>query len=203
MNIKIVSFFSPNYSSHAGKLIESCKQWGVDHEVSKVKAFRSWHDGVSAKPRFIRHSLDTHSNYDGILWIDADARVMRRLPLDDFQGVDLAVCRFQHSPSHKLEALTGTMFVANNDRVRLLLDDWIKTTKDYKHSDTPEQDALIPLLHQYRNIVQFGKMSVEWVWIDQPTMVEQFPGSIPIIIHSQASRTVRAEEFRREQSQEK
>jgi hypothetical protein len=200
MRYKLVSYFSPPYAKHAAKLIDSCHRWGVDHEVTPMKAFKNWHQGVSYKPTFIRRQLETFRNYDAILWVDADAYVVRRLPIDDLIGVDIAAAKFQWSPGHKQEILTGTMLFAVNNTVKLFTDQWAKDTKGFSHSDTPEQDSLIPLIASWRNTVSFKPLDIEWTWIHDERVKEQFPTSIPIIVHTQASRQVKAEEFRRDQA---
>jgi hypothetical protein len=199
MNIKVISFFSPRYAVHANHLRESCKRWSVDADITPVKEFQSWWHGVTAKPRFIAQQLDTFSNYDGVLWVDADAYFVRPVPWGDLVG-DVACTRFQWSPAHRLEHLTGTMFFATNNRVRVLVSDWSKETAKLTASDTPEQDALAPLLAGWRHSISFTPLNIEWTWIDDERVKEQFPMSIPLIMHKQASRQIRAEEFRKSQA---
>lgn len=200
MRVKLISYYSPNYHDHAVKLIDSCKRWGLDYEVKAVKAFSSWHDGVSCKPKFILQALSTFHDYDALLWVDADAQIVRSLPFGDYRGVDFAASEFQWSPMHKREILTGTMLLAVNERVKMFVQQWAKDVKDFKHSDTPEQDALVPLLKSWRSSVSFRSLDIEWTWIDDQRVKELYPGRIPAIIHKQASRQVRAEEFRRAQA---
>jgi hypothetical protein len=203
MNVKVVSYYSPNYWPHAEKLIDSCKRWGLDYEINGVKPFASWHEGVSYKPKYLAQALSFFSHYDAILWIDADAVVVRHLPFDDYRGVDVAASKFQWSLQHKQEILTGTMLLATNVRVQMLLDQWVKDVKNFKHSDTPEQDALVPLINSWSTSINFRALDIEWTWIDDERVKDIYPGKIPAIIHKQASRQIRAEEFRREQSQKK
>jgi hypothetical protein len=200
MKAKLISYFSPSYAKHATKLIDSCHRWGIDHEVTKVQAFKNWQSGVMAKPAFIRRQMETFSNYDAVLWVDADAYVVRRLPIDDLIGADVACSRFQWTPSHKLEYLTGTMLFAINNATKLFVDQWVKETKAFTHSDTPEQDSLAKLIPTYKNMVGYRAMDIEWTWIHDERVKAQFPTAIPIIVHTQASRQTRAEEYRRDQA---
>lgn len=203
MRVKAVSYYSPRYHSYAVKLIESFKRWNVDYAVTPVKEFKTWHDGVSAKPRFLQQALAIHHDYDAILWVDADAEVVRHLHCDDYIGVDFAAAEFQWSQAHKREVLTGTILLATNDRVQTFLDQWARDVKNFKHSDTPEQDALIPLINSWSTIINWRPLDIEWTWIDDERVEERYPGKIPCIVHKQASRQIRAEEFRREQAQKK
>jgi hypothetical protein len=200
MKVKVVSYYSPRYATHANQLRESCRRWDVDAEIVPVKEFRSWHDGVSAKPTFIARKLDLFSAYDGVMWVDADGYFVRPVPWGDLIGADVAATKFQWTPGHREEVLTGSIFFANNNRVKMLLQDWERETKKHTASDTPEQDALVPLLKSWKHSVMFQPLSIEWTWIDDERVKAQFPKSIPLIIHKQASRQVRAEEFRRAQA---
>jgi hypothetical protein len=208
MKMQVISYFSPNYATHAAKLAESCKRWSIvpqDVTIQPVKAFKNWHQGVSFKPTFIRNTLEMLHQVDGVLWVDADGYFVRRPHFDDIKG-DVGGCRFQWSPNHKVELLTGTLFFRNNNRVKALLDEWIKATKKYSYSDTPEQDALLEMVGAWRHTVAFEPLPIEWAYIDDPMVKEQYPQAIPVIMHSQASRQIRAEEFRLDQikkSQEK
>lgn len=200
MKVKVVSYYSPRYAVYANKLLQSCLRWDVDADITPVKEFRSWWAGVTAKPRFIAQQLRTYSAYDGVLWVDADGYFVRPVPWGDLKGADVAATRFQWSPGHRMEILTGTIFFANNNRVQCLLEDWERETPKHTASDTPEQDSLVPLMHNWRNTVLFQPLSIEWTWIDDERVREQFPHSIPLVIHQQASRQIRAEEFRRAQA---
>lgn len=199
MNVKVISYYSPRYATYANQLRESCRRWNIDSEIVPVKEFRSWWHGVTAKPKFIAHQLELFSAYDGVLWVDADAYFVRPAPFGDIKG-DVAACRFQWSPGHRLEILTGSIFFANNSRVKALLVDWERETAKHTASDTPEQDSLIPLLKAWKHTVVFEPLSNEWAWIDDERFESQFPQGIPIIKHQQASRKIRAEEFRLDQS---
>lgn len=201
MRIKCISYFSPRYSSHASKLRESCHRWNVDAEIVPLKKeFRSWWDGVAYKPKFIGQMLETYSgSYDALLWVDADAYFVRPVPWGDLVG-DVAAAKFQWTPGHRVEILTGTMLFSINNRVKVLAAEWERETLRLTGSDTPEQDSLIPLIKGWTHSITFTPLNIEWTWIDDERVKEQFPMAIPLIIHKQASRQIRAEEFRRDQA---
>lgn len=199
MRLHVISYFSPNYAVYAGKLAESLRRWSIpdqDVTLQPVPAFRSWHDGVSYKPLFIQQMLNQFTQCDGLLWLDADACLVRHLPLGELKGADIAASRFQWSPGHALELLTGTMFFAVNNKVRTLVGEWVEATKRYTYSDTPEQDSLLPLINAWKHTVAFEALPIEWAFIDDDRVRKQFPKAIPIVLHSQASRHTKAEEAR-------
>ena len=203
MNIRVISYYSPNYSIYAAKLAESLRRWGVLNEdvaIEPVKPFRSWHDGVSYKPYFIRQAMERFTNCDGLLWMDADAYAVRHLPLDDFRGADVAAARFQWTPGHPLEILTGTMFFSMEpsrvNMVKAFVDEWVAATARFTASDTPEQDALRGVITAWKHLVMFEPLSVEWAYIDDERVKAQYPHAVPVVKHTQASRHIRAEEHR-------
>ena len=200
MRYKVISYFSPEYKDHAQKLKESCSRWSLDAEVIPVKKFKSWKRGVMAKPRFILDALETYSaNYGGILWLDADAYVVRPVPFQELEGADVAATKFRWSEGHKLEVLTGTLFFAITQKVKLFCEAWVLETSKREYSDTPEQDALAALLPAWSSTINFKELSIEWTYIDDDKLKELYPKAIPMIKHSQASRKIRREEFIRGQ----
>ena len=89
MSIKIVSYYTPNYAEHAERLIASLKKYEMDYDVVPVN-FKGWRAAVCAKPAFILKKLKEYSNYDAVVWVDADAEIKAApsllFGLDSFTG---------------------------------------------------------------------------------------------------------------------
>ena len=99
------------------------------------------------------------------------------------------------------DMLVYTNSMSEKWRVKTFLDQWIRATTKYSHSDTPEQDALLEMVAAFRGTgLAFEPMPIEWAFIDDERFKEQYPSAIPIIMHQQASRQIRAEEFRRDKA---
>lgn len=190
--IPIVSYYSPDYYDYAKRLIESLDKWGIpqtERLIEPVKPFKSWKEGVSSKPEFLRRILALFSNEPGVLWVDADAYAVAPIPFDQLLG-DFSATLFQWSQHHAMEILTGTMYLRNCPPVHAMLDEWIRTVGNFSYSDTPEQEALKPLINQ----VIFSPLPMPWTFIDDDLVREQYPDVKPIFIHTQASRKIRREE---------
>ena len=180
------------------RLRESAHKYSVEIDMHPMPPFGSWAQGVMYKPQFIANKLLEIKNlgYDGILWTDADSFFVRKVPWLELEGAQLGYTRFQWSPAHKNEILTGTMYFANDDKVRALVDEWMKATPHYEHSDTPEQDAFLMLMDRWKGHVLVKDLSSEWATINDPAALKLYPkGSIPIVVHNQHSRTFRKQEF--------
>lgn len=189
--IKVISYYSPEYTKHAQRLTSSLIKYSIDYQCIGMPKFSSWHAGVSFKPTYIMNALDNFTNYDGVLWIDADAYLKRWIPWDELEGADVGATRFRWSPSHKNEMLTGTLYFANNAKVRMLVEQWVGETRKYAHSDTPEQDALLNLAHTWAQTILFKDLGIDWTYIDDPLVKQQYPKANPIIVHTQASREIK------------
>jgi len=189
--IKVISYYSPEYAKYAQRLTASLVRFSCDYQVVNMPKFRSWHDGVSFKPTYIMHAMDNFTSYDGVLWLDADCYLKRALPWDELAGADIAATRFRWSPSHKNEMLTGTLYFANNQKTRLLVEQWAGDTKKYSHSDTPEQDSLLYLVQTWGHSILFKDLGIDWTYIDDPLVKQQYPKADPIVVHTQASREVK------------
>jgi hypothetical protein len=191
-----VNYYSTDsYAAHAQKLKASCAKYDVELDQRPVKPFRSWADGVCYKPKFISDCLNfyTASTYDGILWTDADSVFVRHAPWGELEGVDIGATRFQRSPMHPNEVLTGTMYFAINEKVKQFVDQWYRATLKFRDNFTPEQDSMIQCLQTWKGTVLFKDLGIEWCYIHddfQPL----FPKAIPVVKHFQASREFKRQE---------
>lgn len=195
--IKTISYFSTDgYATQAMKLRTSAEKYSVELDMTPVPPFGSWIQGVMYKPQFILNALNEirFLGYAGVLWTDADSTFVRKVPWGELEGAELGFTRFQWSPNHKQEILTGTMFFANTDRVRAMVEEWVKETTKYKGSDTPEQDSFLVVWERWKGQVFLKDMGCEWCFIDDPAVFKMYPKAIPIILHGQYSRVFRKEE---------
>lgn len=197
-NVRVISYYSTDaYAEQAMKLRDSAGKHSVNLSMTPLPPFGSWFQGVMHKPQFILNALNEvrFLGYDGILWTDADSVFVRRVPWTELEGVELGFTRFQWSPAHKNEILTGTMYFQNNDRVRALVEEWVRDTPRFRQSETPEQDAFLALFDRWRGTVLTKDLGPEWCFIDDPEVHKKYPKAIPIVMHHQFSRVFRQQEL--------
>jgi hypothetical protein len=135
---------------------------------------------------------------DGVFYVDADAEFMRLPDWEVMRDCDFAAVEWKRHPSNDPEILTGSMFFANNDRVREFVQEWDRLTPKYRHTYTPEQRSLVEYFSK-PNPIAFKRLPVEWCFIfdDHRSM---YPDAKEIVLHHQASRDykkIEAEEARK------
>ena len=125
MKVKVISFATSGaYMQEAERLLDSCKKFQLNvNLVEFSKEFlATWNEAVVYKPTFIHDQLRIWSDYDGVLWTDADSEfasapdwTFKDRPM--FVHCDMAWHQFKRSTAHALENLTGTMFFATKPAV--------------------------------------------------------------------------------------
>jgi hypothetical protein len=172
-----------NYRLLAERLRASLDHFGIPHDLRAVASRGSWTENTGFRAEFLKGMMDDHPGKN-LVWIDADG-IVQRYPilLHELEGIDLAV-HFKKRAGHR-ELLGGTMFLRGNDRVRGMMDDWIKAS------------AALPT---YKD-----QMGIRAVIDRDPTRLRVFdlPGTycqiydlmmdvgVPVIEHFQASRQFR------------
>jgi hypothetical protein len=112
------SYFTPNYAGHAASLIASLDALSLPHDVRPVGPFASWQAATHHKPA---HLLGMRGQYPGrpLVWLDADARVLRKPELFDSLDADFAA--YWH---HGEELFSGTLYFGATDAATQLLKAW-------------------------------------------------------------------------------
>ncbi len=119
MKPTVISFFTPFYREHAETLIKSCNDLGYKYYVEPLPDQGTWEKNQSLKASFI---LKCWRYYKHVLWIDADAKIIR--PLDIFINeiwFDFAVFRRPHK---RMPFRTGTLYFGERDSTEAFLLDW-------------------------------------------------------------------------------
>lgn len=131
MPFTIVSFYTKHtpYEKEVKNLVTSLEKAGVKYYVEGVESFGSWEKNCQYKAEFILKALNNFNT--NIVWIDADAVVMRYPLLFDELDCDIAY----HYLSHRNELLSGTLFVKNNDKMRVVSSEWIKLNASNREWD--------------------------------------------------------------------
>lgn len=149
MTFRVVSFYTIGtpYEKEVTALIASLKDLGIRNDIRGIKSLGSWDLNTKHKPVFIKEMLDTHKE-EAIVWLDADAVVLRYPFIFQDIDTDIAVYYMTSSPTAKRlgghELITASMYFANTDRTRALLDMWIteENRQGQPESQLIEQRAL-------------------------------------------------------------
>lgn len=124
---RVVSFHTDDmlYNRHIERLKESLVDHGIESHVEKVPRETGWIHHVNYKPVFILKCLEMFD--ENIVWLDADAVVQQYPVLFDDMDADIAV----HYKGGK-ELLSGTVFIANNDGGRKVVQEWVDLKDRFK-----------------------------------------------------------------------
>ena len=189
MKIKTVAYYTDNYEEEVIKLASSCQKFGIDADYVSVGGGYTWMQAVKMKPAFIMTMLNSLGNYDGILYVDADA-VFRAAPdWELFSTCHFAAHKFKRSRHHNVEMLTGTLYFANVPIIRDFVKRWDILTAACETS-TPEQDTLKIAFDYFHEDLSYWDFGPEYVFIHDD-FKEIYPGVKPVIEHFQASRRLR------------
>lgn len=188
MNWLIISYFTPDYQKHANRLVESLKRFNIPNDIHLVNDLGDWYKNTQFKPVFLQQMLEKHFP-KSIVYVDADAEFLQypgyfdKLDIDP--DVNIAVHILDHSKyrrkNHPPELLSGTIFLKNNEEVRIIIKEWIsECSKDSKLWD---QCALAIVLKQHKYHLLPENLCVIF---DYMSSVKD-----PVIKHYQASREFR------------
>lgn len=170
-----VSFYTPPYAAEAEGLIQSLGRWNLNHEIVAVADRGSWVKNCAYKASFIRDMMLKHECRP-LVWLDADARVMRRPDLFDSLTCDLA-CHYRDGT----ELLSGTLYIGPT--ARDLVRQWEQACLE--HPNEWDQRVLAGVIERERR----------WKIINLPadyTAIFDAGMSLdPVILHRQASRRLK------------
>jgi len=189
----VVGYFTSGtlYEEKSRSLIESLEKFGLSYYIEGVTDLGSWHKNTAYKPTFLKRM---HENFkpNPIVYVDCDARFLEYPDLFDKLStqvdVDIAVHNFDRScyrkSAHGFEILSGTIYLACNNRVKEILEAW--EIECSKHPEVWDQKSLEKVLNG-----NFTPLPYEYCTIFDRLR----DGLIPVIVHYQASR-----EYKRLQS---
>jgi hypothetical protein len=152
--INIVMFSTPSIvSEYAGKAAAinekyaSQHGYGFQHHIQHIPA-TDRHAMVWKMVEVLRQSLN---NTDAVMYIDSDAVFNdHSKSLDWLFGVPGEIIGCSDSPNGQSFINTGTLFVKNTKRARMLLEQWWFMREDPKYTIFPyEQMALSDLAREY------------------------------------------------------
>lgn len=188
-----VSFFTvgTGYSKEITRFIRTAMEAGIKWTVYERPNLGSWRANLNFKSEVIRQAMDDHPGRD-IVWVDADGAFLSYPTLFDelskCRAYDIAFHRFKESriePGREL--LSGTLWVANTERGRRIVDAWHTYAK--AHPEIRHQKALDCVLRAEPGLARVFALPIEYCAIyDHPAAKKTHP----VIVHYQASRRLRS-----------
>ena len=189
--MKIVAFYTKNtgYAEEIKKLKSSAKKNGYEIYVEGIRNLGSWDLNTKHKPNLILNAMKKYPKEDYFLFLDADAIVNKKIPMDEIKG-DIAVCHKKvESRKQKGWLLSGTIFIKNNEKMKKIMYEWIEINK--KNPKTYDQDTLYTILKRNFQEIEIQRISLKYCKINGSKCSSHKKITNPIIEHNQASRRLK------------
>lgn len=190
-NFLVIAYFTKTepYEGLSEKLKQSAKLFNLPFYMEAIPDQGSWEANTHHKSKFIKKCL--YDKTENLLYVDVDAVFKLYPTLIDTLECDIAY-RTENFQWRKDEALSGTIFLRNNDKVKKFVDRWIelneaRPAERYK-PETWEQKNLQTAQREFTELNYFNlPHEYVFIWDHHKRM---YPGTSPVILHNQASREV-------------
>jgi len=173
---KVVAFYTKDtpYEDVIQKLQGSMIKYRVPNYVKGYESRGAWVKNCAIKPEFILHCLEELD--EDILYVDADAEFLQAPNYELFKG-ELHYYKFKGR-----EALSGTIFFKNTERVKKFVRIWIEIQK--QHPTVFDQETMARAIEAVRGNLDVRALPKEYIKIfDLMKHVEN-----AVVLHHQASR---------------
>lgn len=182
----VVSYYTRNshYIEEANNLIETMIKLNIPYDVQEIENLGDWHKNTLYKGQFVKDMMLKHSDKN-IVWIDADARFAKFPELFNTLKADIAchVINWKDYVDYRdaIEWASGTVFIANNDKGKYIVDRWIENNN--KQLSLFDQKNLQIAIEDNIGMCNFENLPPEYCRIND-TMQKI---TNPVICHGQAS----------------
>lgn len=182
----VVSYYTvgTGYEQEAAGLRACCDDLGLACDIRGVASRGSWEANCAMKAAFVRDRWLEHG--DGVVWVDADARLARAPELLRARGFDFAVHRCSG-----WQFASGTVCFWRTAGAGALLDAWVARCEE-----DPWRWDQVSLDLAWEDTVRSGTLRT--LWLPQAyTKIfdrgsEDPTGADPVIVHHQASRRLKS-----------
>lgn len=187
----VIAYYTENtsYQSLAEKLKKSLQNFGLPHHIEAIRDQGSWEKNTHYKAYFIKKCLEDR-NQD-LLYVDVDAIFKSYPSLIQSLSCDIAY-RTEDFRWRKDEALSGTIFLRNNDKIKRFVDRWIeineRTPAERMKPETWEQKNMQTAQREFTDLIYYN-LPPEYTYIFDHTRT-MYPKITPVIEHYQESRNV-------------
>jgi len=184
------------YEELAQKLKSSLIEFSLPYYLHPMEDLGSWEKNTHYKAYFIRQCLNDR-NQD-LLYVDVDAIFKAPPVLIKDLTCDIAY-RTENFKWRRDEALSGTLFLRNNEKVRKFVDRWIQLNEavpaERMKPETWEQKNMQTAHREFPDLAYFN-LPPEYTFIFDHTR-KMFPRLNPIIEHFQESRSLQGNNSQR------
>jgi hypothetical protein len=175
------------YEQLSENLTKSCNELNLPLFLKPIEDLGSWEKNTHYKASFIQVCLGKFQK--NLVYVDVDA-VFRSYPkIFEDLNYDIAY-RTENFRWRSNEALSGTLFLRNNDRVKSFVQTWIdlnnENPADKLRPDTWEQANMQRAMTKSKGI-KYYNLPPQYTYIFDHTKA-LYPGITPVIEHFQASR---------------
>ena len=190
-SFKTIAYYTigNQYQTISEDLKRSCNDFNIPLLLKPIEDLGSWEKNTHYKAKFILDCLNTTDQ--NLLYVDVDAIFKSYPDLIETLNCDIAY-RTENFRWRKNEALSGTIFFQNNDRVKDFVKRWIelndKNPAIRSKPETWEQANMQKTLFDSSDIMYYN-LPPEYTFIFDHTK-KLYPGLKPVIEHFQASRKV-------------
>ena len=193
MNHIYVAFYTKDspYEKEIEKLIETLEQFNLDYVIKDYKCRKDWLKNIHYKPICI---LDTMNKYPdkNIVYTDADSIIKQMPDLFFNTKADFMAHIRKDRVNNRLfingEMLSGTLYFANNERVKRFVEKWVDQSNRYIGKITEQH--LLQMMYNDGTLTKMGikgkLLPAEYCCI--PLLMKDI---VPVIEHHQLSRVTR------------
>jgi hypothetical protein len=187
-DIVFVNFYTANYKARADRLRESLDKFGLKHAIVEIEEEGSFEEIVSKKPEFIGMMMDEHPKAKAIVWLDADAVVVKDPKLFyELKGIDMA-CHWREG----VELLSGTMYWSTSNKAKQQLGMWCAAMEHGEGFGLACPEQMVLARHIFDWNIRAYSLPTEYCFIeDLPEANDAARKIDPVIIQYAASRTER------------
>jgi hypothetical protein len=187
----VIAYYTRNtsYEALSVKLKKSLQNFSIPHYIEPINDQGSWEKNTHYKAYFIKKCLNDR-NLD-LLYVDVDA-VFKSYPiLIDTLSCDLGY-RTEDFKWRKDEALSGTIFLRNNDKIKTFVNRWIQLNEavpaERMKPETWEQKNMQTAHREFNDLI-YHNLPPEYTYIFDHTKT-MYPRISPVIEHYQESRNI-------------
>jgi hypothetical protein len=187
----VIAYYTPGnqYETLSENLKESCNNLQIPLFLKPIQDLGSWERNTHYKANFIYECLNSYTQ--NLVYVDVDA-VFRKYP-DIFDSLDCDIAyRTENFKWRKNEALSGTIFLKNNESVKALIKNWISINNAIpaiRRVPSTWEQANMQKAVQANPFIKYHNLPPEYTYIFDHTR-RMYPDIEPIIEHFQASRKI-------------